>query len=292
MKTSLQELLSYGKETLALACVSEAELDAKYLLYHAFQLDTVSFLMNRYAVMTENTENQERFRLFSECIKKRCERIPLQYIIGTQEFMGLTFRVNSHVLIPRQDTETMVELILEHYKSEEISVLDMCTGSGCIAVSLKKLGGYREVWASDISSDALQVAKQNGALHDTEIHWLLSDLFEAIKPMDVQFDVIVSNPPYIPTKVIEGLEPEVRVGEPMLALDGFEDGLYFYRRLAKECQGYLKPGGSVYFEIGYDQGAPVSALLAENGYEKIEVIKDEPGLDRIVKGIYLGGFHV
>lgn len=289
MKTSLQELLIHGTNQLSEAGIAEAELDAKYLLYHAFQLDTVSFLMSRNDELSENRSNIETY---SALLEKRCERIPLQYLIGTQEFMGLTFKVNHHVLIPRQDTETMVELVLKDYVQKDISVLDMCTGSGCIAISLKKLGRYNRVWASDISAEAIEVAKQNGVMHHTEINWVQSDLFETFPDSVPRFDVIISNPPYIPTKVIEGLEPEVRDGEPFLALDGLEDGLHFYRRLAKECGSHLKSGGSVYFEIGYDQGMAVSGLLEENGYKSIEIIKDEPGLVRIVKGIYIGGFHV
>lgn len=282
MSTSFQGLLADGSETLKNAGIEEAELDARYLLLEAWGMDTVRFLMNRNNQIPEDKLGKANLLRYQEMIEKRSRRIPLQYVIGSQEFMGLNFKVNEHVLIPRQDTESLVELVLKEHRESEKSILDLCTGSGCIAISLKKLGGYQKVTGSDISKEALKVAAENSGTHGCSIDWIESDLFCKIQPF--LYDVIVSNPPYIPTKVIEGLEPEVRDHEPLLALDGTQDGLYFYRRLARQSREYLNPGGYVYYEIGYDQGKEVSGLLKEAGYTHVEVLKDEPGLDRIVRG--------
>ena len=208
--------------------------------------------------------------------------------------MGLTFFVNEHVLIPRQDTETLVELVLNEQKDKNISILDMCTGSGCIAVSLKKLGGYACVEGADISEEALKVAKRNSEeiLENSDVNssrtgviFRRSDMFSAF-PETERFNVIVSNPPYIPSAVIEELEPEVRDHEPRGALDGTADGLYFYRILAEECAKHLTPGGRVYFEIGYDQGAAVKELLDIHGFKDTRVIQDLTGKDRVVCGAW------
>ena len=278
---------------------------------------------------------KQKLDAYDATLKKRASHIPLQQIIGQQEFMGLSFFVNEHVLIPRQDTETLVELVLNEQKDRNCSILDMCTGSGCIAISLKKLGGYRHVEGADISEEALKVAKKNaedilGMDRDTElvsvkncadtpeqnwqnlsdsqnkydnfansklsgaldisnsseiVNFRRTDMFRAFQPSE-KFDVIVSNPPYIPSAVIEELEPEVRDHEPRGALDGTADGLYFYRILAEECGKHLTPGGHVYFEIGYDQGAAVKELLDAHGFQDTKVIKDLPGKDRVVCGTW------
>ena len=162
----------------------------------------------------------------------------------------------------------------------------MCTGSGCIAVSLKALGGYARVAAADISSEALEVAEKNAGTYPVEFRQ--SDMFAAFEPGRDMFDVIVSNPPYIPSEVIRGLEPEVRDHEPLGALDGKEDGLYFYRILAEQCGDFLNQGGSVYFETGHDQGAAVKTLLESHGFQDTKVIKDLAGMDRVVRGTWPG----
>lgn len=282
---TLQALLEEGAEKLKKAGIIEADLDAKYLLFEAFQTDMAHFLLNRYADLSEADSVCGRLEEYRAMIKKRAERIPLQQIIGRREFMGLVFYVNEHVLIPRQDTETLVEEVLKDYKGKNPSVLDMCTGSGCIAISLALLGKFDRVTGADISLKALRVAEKNAdcLMGEKELALVESDLFEAFSEKQ-KFDVIVSNPPYIPTKVIEGLEPEVRDHEPILALDGRADGLHFYRRLALECGRLLNPGGTVYFEIGYDQGEAVSGLLRDSGFAKVRVIKDGAGLDRVVYG--------
>ena len=211
---------------------------------------------------------------------------PVQYVTGETEFMGLTFKVTSDVLIPRQDTETLVELVLADHKEKDIKLLDMCTGSGCIAISLAVHGGYAHVEAADISTEALKVAEKNGKslLSEREIRFRHSDLFSAFDQSADKFDIIVSNPPYIPSDVIEELEPEVRDFEPRSALDGTADGLFFYEKLAEECGRFLRENGSVYFEIGHDQGEAVEDLLRTHGFKDTKTIKDLAGNDRVVCG--------
>lgn len=310
---TLQQLLTEGTELLLEAGITEASLDARSLLLAAFQTDTMHFLMNRMRQLEETSEIENQIEEYRQMIQRRSERIPLQHILGQQEFMGLTFQVNHHVLIPRQDTETLVELVLEERDGSGRKLLDLCTGSGCIALSLAVKGGYAEVTAADLSVDALAVASRNAKQLLTD-DWKIEsqpetimpdaetgdrtmpdaaaggrrfelrqgDLFQALEP-GTRYDVLVSNPPYIPTKVIEGLQPEVRDHEPMMALDGTEDGLLFYRRIAEEAKNWLNPGAGIYLEIGHDQGEAVSGLLKEAGFKNIRVVKDLPGLDRVVR---------
>lgn len=279
---TLNELLKEGETALADAGVAEAGIDAWYLFSRAFGLDRVHFLMDKNLPVAEGAWEEAKSS-YQEMIKRRAQRVPLQHILGDQEFMGLTFAVNEHVLVPRQDTETLVEWVLKDYSGAQPKVLDMCTGSGCIAVSLAKLGGFSHVDAADISREALLVAKKNAAFNGCDIHFKESDLFCEIEET---YDVIVSNPPYIASAEILSLEPEVREHEPMLALDGSSDGLSFYRRLAAECGRYLPEGGRVYFEIGCSQSAAVTALLKENGFTQIETAKDAAGMDRVVKAVW------
>lgn len=313
MNLTMQLLLDEGTKRLLEAGVKEAYLDSQYLLFEAFHTDKTHFLLDRNKSFLEEGFTKEATARYRQMIKKRSERIPLQQIMGSRSFMGLDFLVNENVLIPRQDTETLVELVLKEYKGGTPEILDMCTGSGCIAVSLGVLGGFPKVTAADLSQKALLVAEENaerlyskwlgeGAKASStgepgkrsisvcdsggerRITFVESDLFSAFQSGE-KFDVIVSNPPYIPTEVIKGLEPEVRDHEPLMALDGREDGLFFYRRLAAESRRYLNPGGAVYFEIGYDQGEAVLSLLKDQGFERLRVVKDLPGLDRVVSGV-------
>ena len=286
---TLRQLLEEGREELEKAGVADWALDARYLLMAAFDLDLASLLVKQERQILPGDESEEKTRCYRQMIGRRAGRAPLQQILGEQEFMGLLFRVNEHVLTPRQDTETLVELVLRERPDPSQSVLDLCTGSGCIALSLARLGGYRRVWASDLSEEALKVAEQNakGLLEEleenkAEFRLLKSDLFEGI-PKEERFDILTSNPPYIPTEVIEGLEPEVRDHEPRMALDGDEDGLKFYRILAGEAGGFLNPGGAIYLEIGWDQGAKVEELLRQAGFQEIRTVKDLAGKDRVVR---------
>lgn len=279
---TLHQLLGEGASSLEKSGDPEAELDARRLLLEAFHLDTVHFLMNRMQPLSRTRDVEAATDRYREMIKKRSRRIPLQHILGSQDFMGLTFKVNEHVLIPRQDTETLTELVLQEQKDRKKKVLDLCTGSGCIAISLGVLGGYEDVTAVDLSAEALKVARENGERllgRDRTIRFLQGDLFDCVEG---RFDIITANPPYIATQVIRGLAPEVRDYEPRMALDGDEDGLSFYRRIAAQARGRLNPGGCVYLEIGHDQGRAVRDLLEAAGFENIRIVKDTPGLDRVV----------
>lgn len=312
---TLYDLLNEGSAALLQAGDTDGENDAKLLLFEAFHLDLVHFLMDRLRPLAESeVETQEQIQTYRGMIAKRASRIPLQQILGSQEFMGLDFFVNEHVLIPRQDTETLVELVLQEQQGPEKKLLDLCTGSGCIAISLAVKGGYESVTATDLSEEALKVAERNAQNHgfavvshmetrdvasqnlEQTVHseqtgrpfiFYQGDLFSALPQSEAgTFDIITSNPPYIPTAVIATLEPEVREHEPMMALDGTEDGLKFYRQIAKEAGAWLKPGGAIYLEIGYDQGEAVSGLLRDAGFDSVRVVKDLPGKDRVVCGIW------
>lgn len=280
---TLFQLLNEGIERLQSAGNPDAETDARQLLLAAFHLDTVHFLLNRMQELPEEEASYTSIERYRKMVEARRGRCPLQQILGSQEFMGLEFYINRHVLIPRQDTETLVELVLEEQQNREAAVLDLCTGTGCIAISLAVKGGYHKVAAADISEEALKVARRNVEMHGCgeQIRLYQGDLFHALEP-GMRFDIITSNPPYIPTAVIRTLEPEVRDHEPVLALDGTEDGLLYYRRIASEAGQYLAEGGSIYLEIGHDQGDAVRALLEAAGYREIRVCKDLAANDRVV----------
>ena len=273
-----REAIVSGEKSLCEAGIADARNDAWLLLTMACKIDHTYYYMHIDEEMPEELQHE-----FEVLIKKRAERVPLQYITGEQEFMGMTFHVNSNVLIPRQDTETLVEEALKVVKPG-MKVLDMCTGSGCVLISILKnvhgTGGY----GYDISKQAINVAKENAKLNDVPAIFERSNLFEDVA--DETFDVIVSNPPYIRTAVIEELKEEVRCHDPILALDGKEDGLYFYRKLIEQSPMYLKKGGMLYFEIGHDQGQDVKCLMENAGFEDVMVKKDLAGLDRVVFGVY------
>ena len=217
---------------------------------------------------------------YERVLEKRAEHVPLQYITGEQEFMGMTFHVNSNVLIPRQDTETLVEETLKVVEPN-MKVLDLCTGSGCVLLSILKNAPTVTGVGSDISKQALLVAKENAKLHELDAEWVRSNLFDNVSDT---FDVIVSNPPYIAQEEILKLMPEVSQFEPLQALDGGVDGLDFYRNITREAPNYLKENGWLLFEIGYDQGEAVRHLMHEAGFEGVLVIKDLAGNDRVVRG--------
>ena len=272
----------YEKGCLALqtAGIEEATLDARLLLEAVCGTNRNDLLVHGEQSVTPEAEEK-----YLGWIGQRAERIPLQQLTGEQDFMGLTFAVNEHVLIPRQDTEILVEEVLKELH-DGMRVLDMCTGSGCILLSLLHYSNACEGLGVDLSADALEVAEQNAetlldAANADRVHFLQSDLFDKVEG---KFEIIVSNPPYIRTEVIETLSEEVRAHEPYQALDGKEDGLYFYREIVRKSGSYLKPGGHLLFEIGYDQAEAVSMLMQTQGYEEIEVIRDLAGLDRVVKG--------
>lgn len=275
-----QECYLKGKEALANAGVEEAALDARLLLEHVCGTDR-----NYLLVHGDREVSGDQEAAYFESIQKRASRIPLQHITGVQNFMGLDFCVNEHVLIPRQDTEILVEEVLRQM-SDGSRILDMCTGSGCILISLLHYSNWCDGVGADVSWDALQVARNNASRllakkEQTSYAFVKTDLFEQIEG---EFDIIVSNPPYIATDVIETLMPEVREHEPRMALDGTEDGLFFYKRIVTESGKYLKNGGMLYFEIGYDQGQAVKSLMEQAGFREVVVVKDYAGLDRVVYG--------
>lgn len=273
-----QEVFKRGIVKLQESGVKEAQADAWILMEEYGQIDRAHYFLRQTEQMPE-----EFVKSYEQAIDKRAKRIPVQQIIGRQEFCGLDFYVNEHVLIPRQDTECLVEEVLKRSKPDN-HILDVCTGSGCIIISLQKLMKDRCVcYATDISEEALKVAQKNAERLDADVNFWQGNLFEAVEG---KFDIIVSNPPYIESEVILGLEPEVREHEPMLALDGKEDGLFFYRRIIKDAGNYLHPDGWLFFEIGFEQGAAVSRLMEENGYKNVTVKQDLAGLDRIVLGQY------
>ena len=272
-----REAVEFGTKCLTDAGVPDAALDAWYLLQMVCKIER-----SYYYVHGEEDITQDAQKEYEIAVQKRAEHIPLQYIIGEQEFMGLRFKVNSNVLIPRQDTETLVEQVLKIVKPG-MKVLDLCTGSGCVLISVLKNAPELTGMGSDISKAALLVAKENAKLHEVDAEWVRSDLFDNITET---FDVIMANPPYIPTGEILSLMPEVRDFEPENALDGGADGLDFYRKIAGQVKDYLNPGGYVYMEIGYDQGEAVSELMTKEGYGQVVVKKDLAGLDRIVCGVY------
>lgn len=274
---TLQTLYREGQIRLKDSGIEEYQLDAWYLLEYVTGISKASYYGDPNRELS--AAQAEEYR---KCIEKRSERIPLQHITGVQEFMGHEFFVNEHVLIPRQDTEILVEHALDKVEDGK-KVLDMCTGSGCILLSILKRYQVQGTGA-DISSEALQVAERNRKhLALPQVEWLQSDLFEKIEE---KYDVIVSNPPYIQTGVIESLQEEVRLHDPYIALDGKEDGLYFYRRIIEDAKAYLEDGGWLLFEIGYDQAEPVTRLMEQAGYSEIHVKNDLSGLDRVAGARY------
>lgn len=269
-----RELLQEGTEQLKKAAIADANVDAAYLLEYVCGIDRTHYLL----CMTETVPPQMAAR-YEEAIALRATHQPLQYITGEQEFMGLSFQVSPEVLIPRQDTETLVEQTQRVLKDDD-RILDMCTGSGCILISLLHENKTCQGMGVDIAETSIALARENAQKNDVQAEWLVSDLFSDVYGA---FDVIVSNPPYIATEVLQELMPEVIEYEPKRALDGHEDGLYFYRQIIADAPKFLKPGGWILFEIGYDQGESVPALLEEAGFTEITVIKDYNGNDRVVR---------
>lgn len=272
---TLQELLRYGRRRLREAHIAEWNLDAWYLLEYAFGCTRNDFLLH-----PDKEADDAGRKFYEDLIEKRSIHIPLQHLTGYQEFMGLSFCVNGDVLIPRQDTEVLVEEACRYLKPG-MRFLDMCTGSGCILLSILALHPNLSGVGADLSGKALMAAAENRERLKADAELIESDLFERVEGT---FDMIVSNPPYIPTKDIETLMEEVREHEPRMALDGREDGLFFYEKIIKQCPAYLNPGGMLFFEIGYNQAGAVCALMEEE-FSGIRVVQDLAGLDRVVYGM-------
>lgn len=296
----LRSIVMQAGEFLNDAGIEEYQNDAWLLFEYVFGISRTKYLLQ----MNDEAESIADFAkkqcCFNELLQKRSKHIPLQHLIGQQNFMGLDFLVNEHVLIPRQDTEILVEYALNRChqmiesrlpkmnevlqsREDSFDILDMCTGSGCIAISMKKLSKYPvSVTAADLSEEALKQAKANTEKHQCEITLIHSDLFENLS--DKKFDMILSNPPYIKSEEIQTLMEEVRSYEPLMALDGDADGLKFYRSITKSAEKYLKPNGYLIYEIGCDQAEEVSQLMRISGFKEIEIKKDLAGLDRVVAG--------
>jgi len=332
-EASLQKIETTGKKLLVEAGVEEEEaaLEVRLLLQESFSLNTASYLLRKQeslckadrekveAAGIEQTEILGKLHSFFENFEKRRRRIPLAQILGRQSFYGLDFFVNEDVLIPRADTECLVDLVLEDYadlakqagktyaekrnsehvsnkhedtveneaNSSSLNILDLCTGSGCIGISVAKHLPYQELLLVDLSEKALAVAKKNAEKHLGEnVTLLQSDLLTGVQGK--KFSLLLSNPPYIVSRVIPGLEREVSEYEPKMALDGGKDGLVFYRRIAKEAKAVLLPGARLYLEIGYDQGESVKDIFQKEGYEAVEVFPDLSGNPRVLRGIFLG----
>ncbi len=271
-----QEIYRQGVLTLQEAGIEEADLDARLLLEAVCGTDRTVLLVHGGRELAKEQEES-----YLEKIAKRAKRMPLQHILGETEFMGLTFTVNQDVLCPRQDTEVLVEEVLR-YLHDGMRILDMCTGSGCILLSLLHYSNDCQGMGADVSETALQTARENAeSLREEQACFVQSDLFDKINR---KFEIIVSNPPYLPSVSINELMPEVRDHEPHIALDGGEDGLFFYREITKKAPEYLAGGGMLFFEIGCEQGASVKQIMEENGFREIEIVKDYAGLDRVICG--------
>ena len=269
------EAFLMGMQKLKEAQIGEAQLDARLLLEEVCGTDHNTLLCHGDREVSEAEEEQYR-----KALEQRAVHVPLQHLLGYQDFMGLRFQVNEYVLIPRQDTEILVEEAMR-YLHDGMRILDLCTGSGCILLSLLHYSNDCEGTGVDISKEALQVAVQNAELLGIRADFLKSDLYEKVTG---KFDLLVSNPPYIERAVIPTLMEEVREHDPYIALDGGEDGLDFYRRIIGGAQDYLKRGGQILMEIGSGQAQAVSELLREAGFKEIDVCRDFAGLDRVVSG--------
>lgn len=276
MKT-YKDALEYGKQRLLECEIEDANLDAWLLLEY------VSGISRSWYFIHEDEEiSEDDIEEYQILIEQRGKHIPLQQLTKEAYFYGMKFFVNENVLIPRQDTEVLVEQVLSLSKGKEnLKLLDMCTGSGCILLAL--LANLKQASGTgvDLSEKALEVAQRNGKELGIEVSWVQSDLFDKVSG---SYDIIVSNPPYIETSVIEGLMDEVKLYEPRMALDGTEDGLFFYREITMQAGKYLKNNGILAFEIGYNQGKAVSEFMKENGYKEVQVLQDLAGLDRVVTG--------
>lgn len=286
--SAYEETYHHAVALLAEHEVPDAALDAWYLLEYV-----TGFHRAEYFLRAKEQIPKEQEQKFFSLIRRRCERIPLQHLTGVQEFMGFPFAVSPATLIPRQDTECLVEEAIKYLQQYEkeysfgARVLDLCTGTGCIIISLAKLCSLSYAAGTDISEEALNIAKKNALNLGAVAEFYCGDLFAAL-PQNEPFDLIVSNPPYIRTQDLVGLMPEVREHEPVTALDGAEDGLKFYREIIQAAPGYLSDGGQLLFEIGCGQAEEVRMLMDQRGFMELRTGRDYASLDRIVSGIWRG----
>lgn len=320
---TIKEAVNYGASLLKESGIENAEYDSFALLSEILKIDRTFYLIHGNTMV-----KSDDFLSFEKYIERRSHHEPLQHILGKAWFYGREFIVNGNVLVPRPDTEILIEQALKELDmyccrkealhnantaggvgaseygvtgnsvdalahsadnaAERVSILDMCTGSGCIALTLALERSFTQVAAVDVSEAALEVARLNQKqLKVSNVEFLKSDLFDELdkyKHEDKRFDMLVSNPPYIETKEIEKLSEEVRLYDPLMALDGYEDGLYFYRIITQQAIHFLQNGGWLIYEIGYNQGRVVSGLMKAAGFVDVSVVKDYAGLDRVVKG--------
>lgn len=274
----ISDVLKNTTERLRRAGIDTANLDAKLLLCKFLKKDKLFLVVNS----EKEIEIDEKFM---ELVSRREKHEPMQYILGKAEFYGLDFKVNKNVLIPRPDTEVLVEKVISFVKNNSYAILDIGTGSGCIPISILVNCPNAKAYAADISADAIEVAKENAKLNnvDNKINFLNIDILNDFP--DFSIDCIVSNPPYIEEEVIPTLMEDVRNFEPYIALSGGADGLVFYRRIAQEGYKILRKGGLIAFEVGYTQAKAVEEILKKNGFTQTEIIKDLAGIERIVSAI-------
>lgn len=272
--STYRDLLRWGRELLSQAQVADSELDAWYLMEYVFDMDRAHYFLR------DTEEADQREAEYRSLVEKRAKRIPLQHLTGQAWFMGLEFYVDGRVLIPRQDTEVLVEEALKRLADGQ-KVLDMCTGSGCILISLLRERPSCQGVGADLSREALEVAKINGDRLGVDAQFVRSDLFTDIRG---KYDMIVSNPPYIPTGTVATLEQEVQGYDPAQALDGGVDGLDFYRGILEQAADYLEDGGWLLLEIGHDQGEAVRGQMEARGYRQLQVVRDLAGRNRVVLG--------
>ena len=254
--------------------------EAELVYSHIFNCDRLSLYLNK-----DNCLDGDKSAQIGRILKRRLKGEPLQYILGTTEFMGLEFKVDKRALIPRPETEILISSVLEKLKSRGrqigLKILDLGTGSGCIAVSIAKLMSQVSVWATDISSPALELAKENADLHKVKVKFLRSNIFSALKKEQIKFDLIISNPPYIARRELSGLAKEISF-EPVLALEAGRDGLDFYRRIISQAAFYLNDDGLLAFEVGFNQAGRVKAILDEQNFNVLDIIKDYNNIKRVV----------
>lgn len=277
------KLFEEGVKRLEGVGIAEANTDCFILFSEAFGLSRASYFFKKEEEIPAG--DADKIELYFSWLLRRENHEPVQYIIGNQEFCGLTFKVTPDVLIPRLDTEILVEEVLKN-EGGACSVLDLCTGSGCILISLMKLGTFKRGVGTDISGAALEIARENADENGVEVKLLQGDLFEALDVFsdeEKRFDVIVSNPPYIAESERKDLADEVLLHEPQSALFAENNGLIFYERILACANKFLADHGTIYFEIGCSQAAEVMRLCVENGFKNVSVTKDLAGLDRVIR---------
>ena len=233
--------------------------------------------LSRSDLMLLETFTKKQFSVLKKAVARRAKRVPLQIIIGKSTFLDVTILENKHTLTPRPETELLTSMIIDEYKGKQVDVLDLCSGSGCVGIAIARRG--HKVTCADISKKAIACAKKNAELNNVEIDFVHSDMFRNITK---KYDVIVSNPPYINSSDVLSLEPEVKKFDPIISLDGGEDGLDFYVRIANDCSEYLKENGVLYLEYGKGQAESIKKLLSKN-FKNITIIKDYNNIERFIK---------